>query len=246
MNPLFALLTTGLGFVCALVLTRGVETPTTQAALDQVPLVTTAASPSAQPAPVISPMLVEVLEARDASLFAGACHLASEACSQGRKALIAMSFEQGNFEGVGLAGVRAVVSVSAKDNLSTPAERRSELWVDGSPEQATALAAWLVKERPAAVGQLLATHQSQITFERSGASFRIDVPGLVQLVGEAITDGSCCSMPEFRLYEPLVTQTEETVVGLATTCEFQGTELLSRWSHTDANNVHVGRFEAGN
>lgn len=213
-----------------------------------------AASPAAPEAPTAPisffqsaqarPVVAEVVEVRDGTLFGGACHLASEADSQGRDALIAITLEDGVFEGIDLAGVRALVAVSAGGNLDTDAPRQSELWIDGSSAQTRAVTQWLQNERPAAVGHVLASHRSEIEIERCGSTFAIRVPGVAHVRGESLTDGSCCSMPERRLYDPLVTQAADTVVGFATTCRFEGTENLTRWSYSDANNVHVGRVES--
>lgn len=206
--------------------------------------------PSPVPEPIVQdpafgdrPLVADVLEVRDASLFAGACHLASECGSQGRDALVAVSIDSGVHGGVDLTGVRALLAVSAEDNLATDAPRRSQLWVDGREGQPSAVASWLRQERPGLVGELLGTHRSEVRVETSGNRTVVSIPGLARIDVRAITDGSCCTMPERRLYDPLVSSTSETVVGYASTCSFEGTDFLERWSYADANNAHVGRIE---
>jgi hypothetical protein len=50
------------------------------------------------------------VEARTASVFAGACHYNGELTTAGREAVLAWSVKEGSWGGVQLAGVRAVRS----------------------------------------------------------------------------------------------------------------------------------------
>src|SRR5438270_10141560 len=70
----------------------------------------------------------DYVEARTASVFAGACHYNGELTTTGRDAMLAWSVSEGSWDGVKLAGVRAVAVVSSDANLAdTHAARRSEL-----------------------------------------------------------------------------------------------------------------------
>src|SRR5215208_6915838 len=81
------------------------------------------------------------VEARTASVFAGACHYNGELTTAGREALMAWDVASGSWDGVPLAGVRAVAVVSSEVNLTdSSAARRSELFVDGSATAAQAAA----------------------------------------------------------------------------------------------------------
>src|SRR5918997_2889835 len=51
------------------------------------------------------------VEARTASVFAGACHYNGELTTAGREAVLAWSVKEGSWGGVELAGVRAVAGV---------------------------------------------------------------------------------------------------------------------------------------
>src|SRR5205814_5434734 len=83
----------------------------------------------------------DYVEARTASVFAGACHYNGELTTTGRDALLAWNVAAGSWDGVNLAGVRALAVVSADANLSdTHAARRSELIVDSSATDAQAAA----------------------------------------------------------------------------------------------------------
>src|SRR5215210_2467387 len=73
----------------------------------------------------------DYVEARTASVFAGACHYNGELTTTGRDALMAWRVEEGSWNGVDLAGVRAMAVVSADANLSEArAARRSELIIE--------------------------------------------------------------------------------------------------------------------
>src|SRR2546421_10414953 len=62
----------------------------------------------------------DYVEARTASVFAGACHYNGELTTTGRDALMAWNVKAGSWDGVGLAGVRALAVVGADANLSDP------------------------------------------------------------------------------------------------------------------------------
>src|SRR5947209_20601140 len=79
----------------------------------------------------------DYVEVRTASVFAGACHFNGEVTTTGRDALMAWNISSGNWEGVDLAGLRAIAVVSADDNLSNAAaSRRSEIILDQSASHA--------------------------------------------------------------------------------------------------------------
>ena len=83
----------------------------------------------------------DYVEARTASVFAGACHYNGEVTTTGRDALMAWNVTAGSWNGVDLKGVHAIAVVSADENLSDlQAARRSELIVDRSATRAQTLA----------------------------------------------------------------------------------------------------------
>src|ERR671913_1841667 len=83
----------------------------------------------------------EYVEARTASVFAGACHYNGELTTAGREAVLAWSVREGSWGGVSLAGVRAVAVVGSQANLAdSAAARRSEVIVDSNASAAQAAA----------------------------------------------------------------------------------------------------------
>src|SRR5687768_12334713 len=83
----------------------------------------------------------DYVEVRTASVFAGACHYNGEVVTTGRDAMMAWNVTSGKWQGVDLAGVRAMAIVSSDANLSeSNAARKSEIIVDSNASRAQALA----------------------------------------------------------------------------------------------------------
>src|SRR5438445_2265553 len=110
----------------------------------------------------------DYVEVRTASVFAGACHYNGEITTTGRDALMAWNVTSGKWNGVDLAGVRAVAIVTSEVNLSdldTP--RRSEIIIDGdaSPSQTRAMLEALKTKYAAALGNVVAVFSSPVSFD---------------------------------------------------------------------------------
>jgi len=78
-----------------------------------------------------APITGDYVEARTASVFAGACHYNGELVTTGRDAIAAWSFTSGSWNGTDLTGVKAAAAITANDNLGqADAVRKVELVVD--------------------------------------------------------------------------------------------------------------------
>src|SRR5436309_3092277 len=107
----------------------------------------------------------DYVEVRTASVFAGACHFNGEVTTTGRDAMLAWNVSSGRWNGVDLAGVRAIAVVSAEDNLSNlKAGRRSELIIDQSTtqNQASAMVDALKKKYADALGEVISVRTAPI------------------------------------------------------------------------------------
>src|SRR6187455_1851919 len=83
----------------------------------------------------------DYVEVRTASVFAGACHYNGEVTTTGRDAMMAWSVTSGKWQGVDLAGVRAVAIVSSDANLAeNDVAKQSEILIDNSASRTQALA----------------------------------------------------------------------------------------------------------
>lgn len=194
------------------------------------------------------------VEVRNATVWGGACHIGSEAVSQGTYAASGWAFDGGSHDGVDLAGVRLVAMVQGSSNLQ--AEEvfragvlptvRSAIWVDASSERAAEAAVELVRGR-VDLGTVTSISRAPVLVARSGDVFCAEVPGVLSVRGEALPDRSCCTMPESLWYSPLATGCD-AVVGNPATCRFSGhgagRTRLSPWAFEGENSAFVGRLGA--
>jgi hypothetical protein len=176
----------------------------------------------------------DYLDARDCTVFGGACHINGEAHAQGRSALAAWRLDTGG---------KVLAAVEGDTNLGPPsgapaARRRAVLYVDGVEDTvALRLAA-------SADLEVLAVHPAPISWRRSGDEFHVAVAGVAELAGSALADRSCCTMPNLLWYRPLASETvPQPIVGNPSRCRFAGADGLQPWTYEDANTVLLGRFE---
>lgn len=182
------------------------------------------------------------LEARSASVFAGACHVNGETGTQGRNALVAWRVEQGSWGGEDLGGVEVVAAVHGTGSLAESGERSARLWIearDGAQLRATR--AWLEECHGTTLGRVVAVAEGPVEVSLEGEDFLATVEGRAELRGRLEPDRACCTMPEQVWYEPLA-RVDDAVVGFSEVCRFEGAGEEVPWSHPGQNNAFVGRF----
>ena len=186
----------------------------------------------------------DYVEARTASVFAGACHYNGELTTAGREAVLAWNVAAGAYEGVNLAGVRAVAAVSADANLSDArAARRAELIVDESATeaQAAAFARAFGRRYAASLGEIVSVRRAPVSFRHEGKSYAVRAAGLAALDVEAMPDDACCRMPQLVWYAPLVTL-EHRRVGHTRKAIYAGGRAGDAWQRTGENGAFYGSF----
>lgn len=184
------------------------------------------------------------VEARTASVYAGACHYNSELVTAGAEALLAWSFEGGALQGVELSGTRVAALVVADRNLSLAGARAtSVLFVDGPDPVARAAAVAEVRRRHGHVlGHVRALELADLRVEAGGEDYAVAIGGRARLEGSLLPDRACCTMPLDRWYAPF-SALEASVVGRSSRFEHAGGRWIERrWSHTGQNDAQVGRF----
>lgn len=183
------------------------------------------------------------VEARTASVFAGACHYNGELVTAGREALLAWRFESGVEAGVELAGLSAVALVRASENLKLTAERESVLYVPSGleREQRDALVAAVIRGADDALGDVLDVRELDVSVEFAGDAYAVRAGDDVELVGSLDADRACCRMPQNVWYEPLVAL-ERPLVGKSDAFRVHEPRLETSFSRHDANDAFVGRF----
>src|ERR1700722_5836891 len=77
-----------------------------------------------------STIVGDYVEARTASVFAGACHYNGELVTTGRDAVMAWNITAGSWNGTDLSGLLAMAAVTSQSNLGEEnAGRKSEVLV---------------------------------------------------------------------------------------------------------------------
>jgi hypothetical protein len=184
------------------------------------------------------------VEARTASVYAGACHYGGEATTAGREALLAWHIDTGNLAGVDLAGANVAVAIADDVNLAeAPESRRSVVYVDAklTPAQQSAACAWLASAHADLVGQVDVVRSAPLDFSIGADTYSVSAPDLFELSGTAMPDRACCKMPFNVWYAPFESL-EARVVGNDSTFAFHDPALRSSWSRPNENAAFVGRF----
>jgi hypothetical protein len=182
------------------------------------------------------------LEARTASVFAGACHYGSEATTQGREALLAWRFEGGREGGVDLAGVELALALAGERNLTEPGARRAVVYLDGEPRAADAALRWLRREHAALLGAgepAVVRAPIALTFE--GDAYALEAGGRFALRGATLPDRACCAMPQAVWYRPFAA-VDGALVGRNEVFRFGDPALGRTWSRSDENTGFAARF----
>jgi Protein of unknown function (DUF1326) len=185
----------------------------------------------------------DYVEARTASVFAGACHYNGELTTTGRDALMAWSVASGSWDGVNLAGVRALAVVSADANLvDSKAARRSELVVDNSATdaQAAALVKAFKSRYAATLGEVVSVRRAAVVFRHDGSSYSVGTSDAALNV-EAMPDNLCCRMPQLVWYAPLV-PVEGRKVGYTRKATYAGGAAGDSWERAGENGAFYGSF----
>jgi hypothetical protein len=205
------------------------------------------AMPAATPAArAVEPMTADYVEARTASVFAGACHYNGEVVTTGREAVLAWHVRKGSWKGIDLTGCRVVAVVRSDRMLDDAAGRRvSEIVVD-APTEATAAAivdAWRA-EYAAALGEVATVRRGSIAFDRTSDAIRVDAPGFATVSMEAMPNAECCKMPNLVWYKPLVPVADRKV-GYTHRASYAGGAAGSRWERADENSAFYGTATLG-
>jgi len=193
------------------------------------------------------------VEARTATVFAGACHYAAQYTTQGREAVLAWRFDGGvlatDAGPAELDGVELVVALAGARNLDVAgSERRSVVWLEPatSPALETALVGWLRGRLGPALGETVAVERAplSVAFDPERDGFRVAVGASVELSGRGLPERECCSMPYAVWYRPF-DDVPSPIVGCVDVFRFADARLDRRWSRPDENSAFLGRFGEG-
>jgi hypothetical protein len=194
--------------------------------------------------PASADMHGRYVEARTASVLAGACHFGGEVVTRGRDVVLAFRVDAGREDGVDLAGTAALAVVSSSENLrEAEGVRRSILIIDAaaSEKQAEALASAIEARHRGVLGEVVARKRAPVRFEERSGAIEVVAPGYAALVVEALPDRACCTMPHLVWYTPLVPLSDRRV-GHTVRAESTGGGVLPAWADAGENTSFFGSF----
>ncbi len=186
----------------------------------------------------------DYVEARTASVFAGACHYNGELTTTGREAELAWHVRDGVWNGTSLNGLSALAAVQSDASLQDEnAARRTVLYIDANatPAQFEALASALKAKYAGALGTVVAVKQAPLHFTRSAESFRVAAKGITELAVEAMPNHECCKQPNMVWYKPLV-ELKDRRVGYTRISGIMDKTVGTTWEKNNENTAFYGTF----
>lgn len=188
----------------------------------------------------------DYVEARTASVFAGACHFNGEVVTTGRDAVMAWNIKSGEWDGVSLAGTKALAVVNAESNLAEADRRhnrRAEIVIDERVDEAqsAALISALKMKYGEALGEVTAVRRAAIDFRREAREFAVRAAGVATLEVEAMPNDECCRMPSLVWYSPLV-KISDRKVGYTSKAFYAGGAAGETWQRSGENSAFYGTF----
>jgi hypothetical protein len=202
------------------------------------------ASGAAALQPASSTIKGDYVEARSASVFAGACHYNSEYMTSGRDAIMAWNITGGSFNGTSLAGVKVVAIVTADDNLADDSFlHRSVIAVDSAATSAQASAAVdaLKAQCGKSLGEIVSIERTPVSFADHDRQYTVSAAGFATLSTQAMPNDECCKAPSDVWYTPL-SPIVGRKVGYTTDATCLDTTLGDRWDRHAENSAFYGPF----
>jgi len=184
----------------------------------------------------------DYVEARTASVFCGACHYNSEILNGGREALMAWNFNTGVYHNVNLAGVKAMVQVSADQSLALDdVARHAILAVDSAATdaQVQAVKALVAEKCGKDIGPITSVVRVPISFSHSATSgYKVAGAGFGTLDVSYRTDNGCCTIPGMVWYTPL-SPINDRKVGFTESVAFSGS-VNNPWQREGEDSAFYG------
>ena len=198
--------------------------------------------PSKPVASGVEPITGDYVEARTASVFAGACHYNGELVTEGRQAILAWSVTHGTWNGVDLSGVRAMASVVCEENLGDlKAARKCELVVDPSATdaQVSAFSDFLKSSDGSQLGQISLVRRAVVSFRHDGGEYVVSAEGFGDMTVDPMPNNECCTQPHNVWYSPLM-PIEHRKVGFTETASYTAGTIGDPWDRSEENSAFYG------
>jgi hypothetical protein len=198
-----------------------------------------------RPAPKDAEPRGQYVEARTASVFAGACHYGSEYTTAGREALLAWHFEGGSWHGVDLTGANVALAVAGEENLAEAGgAHHAFVYTDAkcSSERRAAAVDFVMASCRELAGEVRGVKCTELAVAFDGERFSVVAPELFELRGSLLENRECCKMPYDVWYAPFV-DVVHPIVGCNAIFSFEDRALGPIWKRSGQNETFVGRFD---
>ena len=186
----------------------------------------------------------DYVEVRTASVFAGPCHYNGELVTTGQDAVAAWSFTGGAWNGVDLAGVRAVAAIGSPSNLGQDhAVRKTALVVDSAATEAQAQAvAGLLKEKCRdGLGEIVSVRRAPVKFSHAASEYTVKADGFAAMSVQPMPNNECCAQPNNVWYTPLA-PVDHRKVGFTKDAAYTGGGVSEPWQREGENSAFYGSF----
>jgi hypothetical protein len=156
---------------------------------------------------------------------------------------MAWNVKSGSWDGVDLAGVRALAIVSSNANLAEKGERRVQLIINSEATYAQTIAmVSALKAEASSLGKVVAVKQAPLSFVHEAKSYSVHSNDTAAIEVEAMTDDLCCTMPQLVWYTPLAAL-QNRKVGYTRKATYSGGVVGEPWERTGENSAFYGSFE---
>lgn len=186
----------------------------------------------------------DYVEARNANIYAGACHHEGEVTTAGRDAMLAWNIHQGEYQGVTLDGVKLIAVVTADRNFEIEGYKsRSVIYVDtqASAAQRDAAVALVRSKAARVLGQVLAVKSVPITFTSTKKRYEVSAKGVAYMKVEKETGDICCLQPRQYWGKPFISL-KNAKAGFSHRTSYQDKSLIVAWAASKMNSAYFGAF----
>lgn len=186
-----------------------------------------------------------VLELHSCELYAGGCIVSSEATQGGRYMLRVWNFTDGEFAGMGLAGLQVALLQASDDNLATPDSKSGHgvLYVPDSAtqRQRAALRGWLQSAGVLPADRLLNQRVVPMKVAKAGDGYQISAGEYLTVTTASLASCPTGSCGEALWYTP---RSENTVFTVAVNRSSRVSEPLLKlnWEDNGKKSVFLSRF----
>jgi hypothetical protein len=195
----------------------------------------------------------EYLEVRTCDIYTGPCFANAEVGLTGRQALLAWNIEQGQHQGVDLAGLKVVLAVRASDTLGyggglvvNPDPITSVALVDerATPEQREALVDFARQRAGRVAGEVARVDAVPIemTLDHIHMVGKLKAGTAAEIVTRKLGSGDCVCTNEVIFYPPL-TKVDNFAPAYTVDGRFSGRGLGVRWSNPKTRSAFLATFD---